>query len=233
MMATRLLKYFPAVVILVLSTEPVSAIVIDDFSVGPITVERTGVDPGVAEQLGLDPTHVIGGARVIEVGRDGTPPQTLTVDAGAGQLVFETGDSTDNTAGYFDIAYGSLASPLNVDLTAEGSNALILDYEIEPTNVFLSGGLLVRSVGTSLEGAGFGNFDQIRLPNGTTRLILPFDRYRGIDFENVTEIVLTLNRFRSSSKITFYGIETIPEPTCLLLLATSLSIMQCRRRSRN
>ena len=95
------------------------AITIDDFTVGPITVTRDAATASSASQTGLDIAHVLGGSRDLIVGENGNPGQSLTIDTSLQQLRFNSLVGTTN--GYFNVTYGSAASPLNVDLTADGA----------------------------------------------------------------------------------------------------------------
>ncbi|MEQ8618820.1 MAG: hypothetical protein RIB44_19775 [Lacipirellulaceae bacterium] len=229
-MASKIGNYLSAALVLIFYAEPVAAIVIDDFSVGPITVERTGVDPGMAEQLGLNPTNVIGGVRSISVGSSGSPIQTLEIQAEESQLVFETGPHANTFIGYFDISYGSTSLPLNIDLTANGANAFLLEYETNLDRVPLARVIVSSPSGT--DNPAFSNFDTQPLPGGRTRIVLPFDRYPRVDFENVTQISLDVARFPSASQITFYRFETVPEPTTAMLIVASLMSFAIQHRSR-
>ena len=197
-----------------------AAVVIDNFQVGSITVARLGDTVAGAEQSGLEPASVLGGRRSIVVGEYGTSEQTLTIDAAAGQMSFVTGD----THGYFDIAYGSPANPLNLDLLADGANAFALTYDPTPEKPRI-GVMVVSATGTSTIGTYSAGVYSETLADGSTRFVLPFDQFLAdVDFQNVEQIVLSSSRFSPQSQVMLSELITVPEPatiTCIGLLGVA------------
>jgi hypothetical protein len=113
---TRLTKLLAAGTLLATISEPspVTAITIDDFSIGAITVDGP---TGTVTQNGLEGSHVVGGSREISVERVGNRAQ---VDAQAGQFQFS---ATSNDYGYFLLRYG-VGEPLGRDITVGGHDRL-------------------------------------------------------------------------------------------------------------
>jgi len=191
------------------SINAVAGILIDDFETGSIDVSRLGGSVVEETQTGLDPSHIIGGERLITVGQSGDAPQHLNIDAG--QLKFNSGDSF----GYFQVAYGSSTSPLNLDLLASGANAFVLDFEAP----YVPLARIVLRSSTGSENPSIGNFDTVFFPSGLARVVVPFDAYGSVDLRQVEEIVLDVSRVRPLSQIAFLRIATIPEPSSVCLLA--------------
>jgi hypothetical protein len=109
---------------LLAAADQATAVIIDDFSVGPVTVTRDGATAATSTQTGLDPGHVLGGNRNIVVGEFGASSQSLTIDSALRELRF----TAPTGGGYFDLEYGSEAQPLNIDLTADGSDAFLVEF---------------------------------------------------------------------------------------------------------
>ncbi len=201
--------------------------IIDDFSLGGIVVERLGDTAATAEQSGLDPVHVVGGGRSFVVGDFGSPTQTLALDDAMRVLTFETG----STPGYFSINYGSSDSPLGVDLTANGSTAFQIDYSFDGDSTLVQ---LRFDSPTGEAGARIPQSDSQVLPNGRRRTVVPFADFPFVDFTNITSLALTAGRFPGNSSIKIYGIETVPEPSAVLLMVAASSFVlqgaRCRTR---
>jgi hypothetical protein len=208
------------------------AATIDDFSVGPIAVQRNGSLAATALQAGLDPIHVIGGAREVVVGEFGASIQTLTVDTDLRELQF----SAPTGGGYFDLLYGSEAQPLNVDLTADGSDAFLVEFAMQGGFVTLN---FLRVFTSSGEGAlGGGNPGTIRtdLPDGKILMEYPFEAFSNSpDFTNVQRIELGFHRLSTVDGPVLLSFTTIPEPGAMALLgiASLPFIWRLRRRQSN
>lgn len=205
------------------------AVIIDDFEVGPVTVARTDDQVAYAAQTGLDPAHVIGGARSITVGDNGAATQTLVIDPDAGSMSFEVGSDTH---GYFGIVYGSEASPLELDLLADGARALALDVEPGANRV------IVRVYSAN----GSRSFSQndgatFSLPDGRTRTVFAFDALLpDVDLSNVERISISGGRVFPGSSLTVHRLATVPEPSVLLLAViagvTVIAGGRCGRKAR-
>jgi hypothetical protein len=193
-----------------------SAVTIDDFSVGSIEVARTGTTAASAQQTGLDPLHVLGGGRSFSVGAFGGSVQRLVVDAPAGELRFAT-----DTNGYFQITYGSLAEPLNLDLTATGSNAFLfhITYAVPNTPLALIPGNTFRVVTST--GTRFGSMTAANIvaqADGSRLIRVPFSSLSGQgDFKMVQRIEYELFRVPPGSHFTLRKFATVPEPSTGIL----------------
>lgn len=212
---------------------PAVAALIDDFEVGSIVVERTGATLAAAEQLNLDQAHVLGGTRAITVGEFGGPVQRLTIDAPAGELRFTT-----DTFGYFKIEYGSAATPLNVDLTASGANALVLDaaYSVPqfPTATMPPNAIHIYSA-TRSASASTNNLETttVLMPDGGRRFRIPLTVFGPlIDLTSVDRIELNFGRVVAGSSFALRDFATVPEPSGLALLLSAGLWRLFRRRPR-
>ncbi len=204
--------------------------VIDDFQSGSITVTRGGDHPGEAMQTGLDSSSVVGGERSITVGEFGGAGQTLSIDATSGKLNFLTNESH----GYFMVEYGSEVMPLNLDLLANGANALVLDFTKSSTSTSQPLRLLIFTTGDAgtFQSRLFAEVPQT-LPNGLTRLRFPFEFISPeADFQRVERIELSASRVRPLSSFTIHRIATVPEPSALFLVIVGVCIFVSRAQQR-
>jgi hypothetical protein len=213
---------------ILIATSPLSARVIDDFSVGGTTVVGTTTPATLQTQAGLDPNHVVGGGRNISVGGSGASVQTLNIDTGAGELRFLTGKDTTSGLGYFDITYGTVASPLNLDLTSGGANAFyfVTKWDVGGTlfdqppnffNVFTAAGESTSSVSNIRGGV------VTVLPDGGRQVIVPFSAFTPkFDPAKILRIELDFVRIAQGSTFTLSAFRTIPEPSAGVLLAVAM-----------
>jgi hypothetical protein len=214
----RLRVLAAAAVVVSASGSAASAITIDDFSVGSIEVARTGSTAASAQQTGLDPLHVLGGSRDFSVGTAGGSGQRLVVDAPAGELRFDT-----DTTGYFRVTYGSLTEPLNINLTADGSNAFLfhITYAVPNSPLSLIPGNTFRVITTS--GTRFGSMTVASAniatqPDGSRLIRLPFSSLNGQgDLKMVERIEYELFRVPPGSHFTLRTFATVPEPSTGIL----------------
>jgi hypothetical protein len=199
-----------------------SAITIDDFSVGPIEVSRTGSVAATAVQSGLDPSHVLGGGRDITVGEFGTSGQTLIVDTALRELQFSPGSSS----GYFQVNYGSMAQPLNVDLTAGGSNAFLFHFIYNvpnfPTSLPPSSIRVFTATGSGFTALNHSGGSITMLPDGSRRARIPFSTLGNLDLTAVQRIEFELFRVSPGTEFVLKAIATVPEPSCLALFTLGL-----------
>lgn len=208
--------------------------VLDDFGEGSISVARLADAAGFAVQPGLDPAKVIGGRREITVGEFGTVEQVLSINADRGELTFQTGD----TPGYFTVQYGTDAEPLDVDLTAGGANAFVLEYSVNPAlplgqkprlNISVTSPGRRRSVSAS----AFAVLPE-QLPNGRTRVVMPFSLAGDdVDFTLVNQLALETGRFHRSTSVTLHRFALIPEPASLVLVVVMAHAVACSRFGRS
>jgi hypothetical protein len=216
-----------ALLLALAAARPATAVTIDDFSVGPITLTRTGATAAAAQQTGLDPNHVLGGARDITVGASGGDAgQSVTIDTAARQLQF----TIDTSLGYFDLVYGSMAQPLNVDLTADGSDAFRIDFSKTGSHISLQR-LSVFTAGAdgTLSGSN-SNVLKATLPDGRVRVEYPFSAFPGVNFSAVERIGLGFVRVSNADDPVILGIVTVPEPAASTLLAVgAVALCRCRR----
>lgn len=199
--------------------------VIDDFSVGPITVERAGATPATAEQTSLNTSHVLGGKRFILVGDNGSATQTATVDTAASKFSF----STNNTGqGYLTLRYGSVADPLNFDLTADGSQFLAIT--------------LTDIIGNSIPsmriyGGGTEEFIPLTVsvssPNDIAILKVPFTSLNQTIIHDLDRLEIQAGRIPANRQFSLLGIAAIvPEPATFLLAGANGVLLFSRHRGR-
>ena len=225
------LRFLVATVVTIFSVlgSVASAVTIDDFSVGSIEVARTGTMAATALQTGLDPAHVLGGGRNFSVGASGGSVQRLVVDAAASELQFTT-----DTNGYFKITYGSLAEPLNVDLTAGGNDAFLfhLEYTVPNNPLSLVPGNTFRVI--SAAGTRFGSMtgaNTTAQPDGSRLARVPFSSLSGqADFTAVQRIEFELFRVPAGSHFRLRTFATVPEPSGGVLLILGLGFWGRRVR---
>jgi hypothetical protein len=214
-------------VILPFYASSATAVTIDDFSVGPITVTRDGAAAASASQTGLDNAHVIGGARDIIVGENGNPGQSLTIDTSQRELQFDT--PTGSGLGYFEVTYGSAASPLNADLTEDGSSFFRLDFATDGLHTGRYR-LLVDSNG-SFQQASQATITKTVLPSGRVIMRHAFSGFpSSVDFTDIDRIQLDFFRI-PVGEIDLLTFATAPEPNSIALIAVGTSALLRRSRS--
>jgi hypothetical protein len=184
------------------------AIVIDDFTVGPVQLMRNAGVAVPLTQTGLDPAHVLGGQRDLVLGENYSNGQILEINTAESFLTL-TAAPFPALAG-LELIYGSRTAPLGVDLTAEGHDRFVFDFDVIPSccNRF--------TVTTAI--GGIVGFDSVSLDdyyNGRVAII-PFSEFSGVDFTNVASLELDFFRHRG---FVLQSIYTIPEPLGASLLA--------------
>jgi hypothetical protein len=205
--------------------KPAAAVIIDDFSVGPIVVERTGPTAATASQTGLDPAHVVGGSRALSVGYDGNPGQALTIDAALGELRY----TVPTAHGYFSVTYGSEAAPLNLHLTADGHDRLLL--EIGSGSTSLNRVALFTANGSASIGGGHFVTSVKPLPGGGSALLIPLSAYGTIELTSVNRISLEYFRL-PAGELVLRRLATVPEPSATTLTAVAAASVGLQRASR-
>jgi hypothetical protein len=161
--------------------------------------------------------------------------QTLNIDTGAGQLKFLTGAGPG--LGYFDITYGTAASPLNLDLTSGGANAFSFITKWDVGGVLLDQPPNFFSVFTAA-GQSAASVSDVRggivtvLPDGRRQVLVPFSAFTPqFDPTKVLRIELDFVRIAQGSEFTLGGFGTVPEPTGIVLaFVASVASNGYRRR---
>jgi hypothetical protein len=204
------------------------AVVIDDFSVGSLVVTRTGSSPAAAFQNGLDPSHVLGGARDISVGDSGSAGQSLTIDATTRQLNFTV--QTDH--GYFDLGYGTMAQPLNVDLAASGSDAFLIEFAGPGGFVTLNWLRVFTSSGEGVLGGGNLGTMSTTLPDGRILMMYPFSSFSGTpNFASIQRVRLEFFRLSPFSGPVLRSFVTVPEPAAMTMVcSTTIGVILLAKR---
>src|SRR5262245_17493420 len=161
--------------------------VIDDFEAGPFSL--VDVAPGgneISNLSGLTTANVIGGARFASTFLNDGNSLTASVGSSAGDdsltVTFGVGARGDVT-----LAYGRSTS-LNVDLTASGADAIVIEV------------LAATPAATSDSGIDFGvrdtNFLQgggpIQRFTGPGLYVVPFTELMGPDLTSVREITVQI-----------------------------------------
>jgi len=210
----RIVAIASAIVIVIIAAPVANAIVIDDFMVGPAYLVRNAGVPVSLTQTGLDPSHVLGGKRELVLGQFYSNGQSLEINATGSQMTLAIANPGD-LAG-LDITYGSRMNPLGIDLTADGSDRLVFDFDVLPS---CCDQLLITSVSS-----GVLSIDSVQLNDyfdGQTATV-PFSHLDGVDLTNVASIELEF--FRSRGFI-LQSIYTVPEPISITQAAFCLALL--------
>jgi hypothetical protein len=209
-----------------------AAITIDDYSVGPITVTKTVQNAGAsALQSGLDPSHVLGGSRSINVGGSGgLVGQSLTINSASERLVFTVPQGSDSY-GYFDIGYGSLANPLNLDLSQSHKALQII---MLGTPARMPGIALYSAHGIGGPSIFHPDASVVSRPDGAVVATFPMSSITigaGFDISAITHVNLGVGRYHSSgSPLQILDFSVVPEPTNFALTAIGVALIYRPRR---
>lgn len=190
-----------AILSCVIDSSVVYAVAIDDFTTGPAMLVRENGVAVVLDQNDLDPQSVIGGQRSLVLGEFYSDGQTLLIDTDDSQLVL-TPSSPADLAG-LDLSYGSVINPLNVDLTQDGHDALVMEVAPARSCQWLEVGS-IRTDGTVVDDSkGLSSFYD------GEKVTIPFTEFGDVDFTDVAYLNVTFCR---SQAVTLSGIYTVPEP---------------------
>lgn len=203
----------------------VSARIIDDFSVGPVSIQQTSNASVNSDQQDLDPIHVLGGVRYIQTGfGGGGATQTATVDTTAQKFTLTTSGST---LGYVQLRYGSLAQPLDLDLTGDGSQFFLFSFtDILPST-------FSPPFNIQINGAGVQRTVQLRPQSSSTRdivnMLVPYSSFSPT-LVDVDSISISATRYPQNSQFSLLRIATvIPEPSTVMLAGISAVFLLKRR----
>jgi hypothetical protein len=195
------------------------ALVIDDFSTGPFTIVGTNTTVDQT-QSGLDPAHVVGGSRFISFRSFAVPPSALTLDDQAGTLHMSPG----NCCSYLSLRYGSAGNPLQLDLTADGSDRFLVTFadisEQIPSSV---PSIVVRDHQNRMVPIIGGG----TLPNppvGRFSVAVPFTQFSNFDLTNIQSIEIAVSRYSGGRTFTLDSIATVPEPSSVVSLLISVAV---------
>lgn len=207
------------------------AVLIDDFSVGALSIVR-GASAVVQSQTGLDPAHVVGGARHLRVGYDGTTGQSATIDTLTKNFQFVSGVTSN---GYLEVSYGTATAPLNLDLTSGGATHLEVVFQnvgVSPNSINKPPTLwfISRSNATRMP---LGGYSAVPLGDGRYRSLAAFSANPAIDFEDIDTVTFSVGRYPTTGVLTVYSIQSvfIPEPASWLL-ATGAGLLSIAARRR-
>jgi hypothetical protein len=169
-----------------LQVEPVSAVVIDDFSAGPLAIEVVRYETKSATMSPLPTDQTLGGARYVTLnglGPTAASSVRVGVDTAAGEFLYDADPGA--TAANFLVKYGATQS-LQADLTADGSNAIVFDFAFAN---FESGHGNFDIFLTTQPG---GRYMYVPIANSATpfSLVLPYQAFKtganGANFANVS-----------------------------------------------
>lgn len=208
------------------ATSSLSARIIDDFSVGPVTIQQTDSTFVNSDQQGLDPTHVLGGVRYVQTGYGGgSATQTATVDTASRKFTFT---ASGTTLGYVQLRYGSLTQPLNIDLTTDGSQYLLLSFtDITPST-------FPHPFNVQIYGAGTSSIFQVRPASSSASdiidVLIPLSSFSPA-LSDVDSISISATRYPRDSQFSLLKIATImPEPATSNIIGISGIVILMRRR---
>ena len=206
---------FCFLLLLFAGTSVSASVLIDDFSDGAIELVRSE-GTVVTTQNNLDPHRVLGGVRHFQLGQYGALHQFATIDTESETL--ELGSLSSGLA-YLNLQYGSRDSPLSVDLTANGSDRILIDFQ----GPRAPGWLRITS------GNGQESIRSLFFLNEQSHLLFS-DFEPTIDFTDVSWIAL--DTFRSTGYI-LKTIQAVPEPhSCMLLWPLVAYVFQLARTSK-
>ncbi len=228
-MAHRFLAHWVVATALI-SPGIAGAAVIDDFEDGAFAITASGVG-GEVVQSGLDPTHVVGGARTVELtnGINSDPIAAfLTLSAGDDALVFRSGDNGlhfDAVQISWDLPAGTLlTNPLN------SSAPLVVEIEITPPFGTLEPGV----VNLFFESSGgltlHGNSRLPSLPSGTIVIFVA----SAVPVDQLTRMSLVFSEFEPfTHDYAFHEVRVsvfAPKPDEALLFAAAAVLLSATRR---
>lgn len=216
----RLHRIFVTFVLVTPST--LSAVTIDDFSVGPLDiVSPLGAPPIHVSQTDLDQAHVISGIRSfgmnVIAGPGGGGDGNVRVTIDPARSVFEYHADFDLTAANFALVYGDLDDDTPFDLTADDANAIVVDFasaDFDESSGLGLGGLLYviveSGVGQQATYSGIGTIvEDSTLPFS---LVFPFRQFArrapNADFSQVTRVSLNAPNGYLFGDFTLTGIRT-------------------------
>lgn len=201
-----------------------SAIVIDDFSQGPMQLTAFGGQSQMSlTQPNLNPDFVLGGQRNWSRFYHNAPPApadsftSITIDPTDGTFEFRSESDLCRSCGYFNLTYGRVEEPLNLDLLAEGADRFRFRFvgEGSPTMTLkvwapATNGGAVIDVQTDV---GVRN---VIAPSDAI-VEVPFDRFdfEGeplVDLSQVERVSIDVFRFPAGQRFELDSIETAPAP---------------------
>jgi hypothetical protein len=161
----------------------------------------------------------------------GSAGQSIVVDTADRTMTLASGPTS---LGYFSVEYGSVASPLGIDLAANGENQLQVIFK----RTGGSGAFLTQPPSISVSS-----------PTGSRQLAfappasLGGDRYLSraafsdnstVDFRNLSRLSFQFVRYSRDYSLTLYGIESvqIPEPATVSLGIAGLILLSAAARRR-
>lgn len=207
------------------TSNAVSARIIDDFSVGPVAIEQTSNASVISDQQGLDPAHVIGGVRYVQTGfGGGGATQIATVDTAARKFTLS---APGPNLGYVQLRYGSLAQPLDIDLTSDGNQYLLLTFTDIPPSTF------PPLFNVQIYGAGVDRTVQLRPESSSTsdiiNMFIPLSSFSPT-LSDVDSISFSATRYPRNSQFSLLKIATVvPEPASLVIISIGGALLLMRR----
>jgi len=178
-------------------------------------------------QNGLDPDHVIGGSRHITIGLGGgSMGQSVEIDTDERTFTFLSGPNL----GYLGLQYGTQASPLDLDLTADGNEKLVLHFQsVNPLTAINVISVQIQ-FGPTLTSRTVSFSETQSLPDGSTRRIATLDQFVGVDLTDAR--ILRLGASRFNEDFTLKGIFTVPEPASIVMVLMAIGgpLFFARRR---
>jgi hypothetical protein len=207
-----------------------SARVLDDFRQGLAFMIGGDMQLKSFQQSGLDPSHAVGGTRDITIYNIVVVNILPMYQYAAAPQPIPTGRSGFPN-GYFTLEYGE-STPLNVDLTADGSNfvqatfeggtgergfpAILANTTLTIASLDGSGALLTKTVPFN---GSYTVYDSVAIAR------IPFSQFSSLN--NVQKIVFQSSaiprteQYRHGFTLSQF-VTVVPEPATLALIASSL-----------
>jgi hypothetical protein len=225
------LRFVVAALVCWAPVKTVQAVVIDDYSVGSISLVRDAAAI-IHAQSGLDPNHVAGGNRNMTVGwGGGSAGQSIVIDGAARTMTLASGPTS---LGYFSVEYGSVASPLGIDLAANGETLLQVIFK----RTGGSDALLTQPPNISVSSPS-GNRQLAFAPpqplgDGRYLSRAAFSDHSTVDFHNLSQLSFNFVRYPRDYSLTLYEIKSvqIPEPAAASLGIAGLILLSAAARRR-
>jgi len=203
-----MVKILIALLVAVISPSLAQSQLIDNFSDGDLSLLVTDLEGETVIQDGLAVSSTVGSVREVYAGAL-ERSSMLDIDTVAETLNFNSSESF----GYFSLRYG-FSESLNIDLTAEGANAIQLDFES------VTPGLVRGIYEVNLESANARasqSFSRklFALP-GSGKILLPLRDFRSrtgeLDFTNVSTIVVEAARVEPNFQIVLNSVSSVRIP---------------------
>jgi hypothetical protein len=207
------------------SPRVVTAVVLDDYSVGPLAFSSFNSASNDILQSNLDPEHVFGGTRSVSFYFVGPAPgNSMTLDTTAGELRV---NPSLQCCTELTVSYGSPTTPLHLNLTADGSDRFLFKFgQIDKALVYAIPFFTL----TDSQNHSFQPLRNVPLPANPQSgfsLEVPFAQLTGINVADIRSLSYQIGRYPPGASFSLDDIRTVPEPAtagvvAMAVIATAL-----------